>query len=597
MNKPCRFLLFFFLCIYGINMAYGQGMLDRRVTVQAQRKPVAEVLKMAEKQAGFYFSYSSDMVKSDSLVSVSVRNKPVEDLLEAMFGKRYQYIESSDHLIIQPALSYQYWYVSGMVVDKATGEPVSYATVYERQQLISTMTDEKGHFRLQLRERKPNATISISKVSYADTIILLSSDQPQELKVSIEQVHYTLDSVVISGVEKTWLAGLMLSSKQTMNSLNLDGFFSKQPFQFSLTPGLGSHGRMGAQVINKFSLNILGGYTAGVSGFELGTLFNIVKHDMKYVEIAGLFNIVGGKASGIQVAGLYNSVLDSASGIQVAGLGNIVARDMKGIQVAGLYNHALHTKGIQIAGIGSINVKGGKGVAIGGIFNSTQNMDGAQLAGIANVNVKKTRGLQVAGIVNVSAKEINGVQLSGFVNVASRLKGVQIGLVNVADTSEGYSIGFFNFILRGYHKLSISTSELQHLTFAYKSGNSRLYSILIFGTQLDDKEQAYSIGYGLGSDMRLGRKGFFINPEVTHQYIYAGNDEQQNLLSRLQLNMKFRISKACYIYAGPAFSILYAKQKETPEGYKSDFINGYPSISFGKEVKGWFGWNIGLDLF
>ncbi len=143
-----------------------------------------------------------------------------------------------------------------------------------------------------------------------------------------------------------------------MNSLNLDGFFSKQPFQFSLTPGLGSHGRMGAQVINKFSLNILGGYTAGVNGFELGTLFNIVKQDMKYVEIAGLFNIVGGKASGIQVAGLYNSVLDSVSGIQIAGLSNIAARDMKGIQVGGIYNHAYHSKGVQIAGIGTINVEG-----------------------------------------------------------------------------------------------------------------------------------------------------------------------------------------------------------------------------------------------
>jgi hypothetical protein len=597
MNKPCRYLLFLLLYTFGITLTYGQGMLERRVTIQVREKPIAEVLKMAEKQAGFYFSYSSDMVNSDSLVSVSLKNKPLEDLLEALFGKRYQYIESSDHLIIQPALSYQYWYVSGMVVDKVTGEPVSYATVYERQQLISTMTDERGRFRLQLKERKPNATISISKVSYADTLILLSSEQPQELKVSIEQIHYTLDSVVISGVEKNWLGGLMLSSKQTMNSLNLDGFFAKQPFQFSLTPGLGSHGRMGSQVVNKFSLNILGGYTAGVNGFELGTLFNIVKQDMKYVEIAGLFNIVGGKASGIQVAGLYNSVLDSASGIQVAGLSNIVARDMKGIQVAGLYNHAFHNKGVQVAGIGSINVKGAKGVAVGGIFNSTQNMSGVQLAGIANVNVKKTNGVQLAGIVNVSAREINGLQLSGFVNVASKLKGVQVGIVNIADTSEGYSVGFFNFILRGYHKLSLSTSELQHLTLAYKSGNRKLYSILTFGLQLNFNEEAYSFGYGLGSDMPVGKKGFYFNPELTHQYIYAGNEEQENLLSRLQLNIKFRLGRLCYLYAGPAFSILYAKQKETPDGYKSDFINGYPSVSFGREVKGWFGWTIGLDLF
>lgn len=585
------------LCIFSYALACGQGLLDRKVTLQLRDKKVAEVLKAVEKQAGFYFSYSSDMVKSDSLVSLTVKSKSVSEVLDILFGKRFQYIESSDHLILQPALSYQYWYVSGMVVDKVTGEPVSYATVYERHQLISTMTDERGRFRLQLKERKPSAAISISKVSYADTLILLSSEHPQELKVSIEQIRYTLDSVVISGVERNWLAGLMISSKQTMNSLNLNSFFSKQPFQFSLTPGLGSHGRMGSQMINKFSFNVLGGYTAGVNGFEIGSLFNIVKRDMRYVEIAGLFNIVGGNASGIQIAGLHNSVLDSVSGIQVAGLSNVVSRDLKGIQVAGLYNHTYHSKGIQVAGIGSVNVKGCKGVAVGGIFNSTQSMSGVQIAGIANVNVKKTNGVQIASIVNVSAKEMNGQQIAAIVNIAGRLKGAQIGLINVADTSEGYSIGFFNFILRGYHKLSISTSELQHLTFAYKSGNRKLYSIITFGTQLDERQQAYSFGYGLGSDRPIGKKGFFLNPELTHQYIYAGNDEQENLLSRLQLNIKYRLWNFCYLYTGPAFSILYAKQKDTPEGYKSDFINGYPSFTIGKEVKGWLGWNIGLDLF
>lgn len=596
MNRACKYLLPFLFFITLAPVLYGQTMLQRKVSVQAAHKPVAAVLKMAEQQAGFYFSYNNNILSGDSLVSVQVRSRPVSELLELLFGDRYQYVENNDHLIIQPAPSVQFWYVSGMVVDKNTGEPIGYATVYERQQLIGTMTDEKGHFRLQLKERKPNATISISKVSYADTIFLLPSGQPQELKVSMEQISYTLDSVVISGVERNWLASILLSPRQTMNSLNLSNFFARQPFQFSLTPGLGSHGRMGSQVVNHFSFNILGGYTAGVNGFELGSLFNIVQQDMKYVEIGGLFNVVGGSATGVQVGGLYNSVLDSASGVQLAGLSNIVARDMKGIQVSGLYNHAFRAKGIQLAGIGSINVKSGRGIMVGGVFNSTQHMRGVQLAGIANVNVKKTKGVQVAGIVNLSAKEMSGLQLSGLVNITKKLKGVQIGIVNIADTSEGYSIGFLNIIRKGYHKLSISTSEFQHVTLAYKSGSQRLYSILVAGGQLNDKEKFYSVGYGLGSDIRLGSKGFYINPELTHQYLYAGNDEQQNLLNRVQLHIKYRLSKSCYIYMGPAFSVLYAKQKDTPEGYKSDFINGYPSISFGNEVKGWLGWSIGVDL-
>ncbi len=489
---------------------HAQDYLHKKVTVQVKNKPVAGVLKTIEQHGNFYFSYNNNILREDSLVSLNAVDKEVQQVLETMFGKRYLYIERDNYIIIQPALSNQYWYVSGIVIDKSTGERVSNATVYEREQLVSTMTNEQGYFRLQLKERRPDVNISVSKISYADTLVVLSSaSQPAELTLSISPVSYQLDSVVISGVERTWLGSAFLSSKQTMNSLNLNSFFSKQPFQFSLTPGLGSHGRMGAQMVNKFSFNVFGGYTAGVNGFELGTLFNIVKKDMKYAQIAGVFNIVGGSVSGVQIAGLHNTVLDSVSGVQVAGLTNVVSKRMKGIQVAGLYNHAVRGDGIQVGGLGNINIRNASGVQVGGFFNCAQQLNGTQIAGFANVNVKKLKGIQIAGMANVSVKEVNGLQIAGFVNFTKVLKGVQIGMVNIADTSEGYSIGLLNIVRKGYHKLSISTSELQHINIAYKSGNHKLYSILVAGFQLDDKEQAYSFGYGLGSDMRLG-KGFFL---------------------------------------------------------------------------------------
>ena len=57
----------------------------------------------------------------------------------------------------------------------------------------------------------------------------------------------------------------------------MKNFFETRPFQVSLVPGLGSHGKMSGQVVNNFSLNVFGGYTAGTNGSELGGLFNIDK--------------------------------------------------------------------------------------------------------------------------------------------------------------------------------------------------------------------------------------------------------------------------------------------------------------------------------
>lgn len=597
--KPGQSIWLLLVVLAGICLSpdtQGQEILQKKVSVQVKNKPVAEVLKMVEKQGDFYFSYNNNIIREDSLVTVSVADKTVEQLLVALFDRKYQFLERNNHLIIQPGASAQYWYVIGTVVDKITGEPVGYATVYEQNQLVSTMTNEKGYFRLQLKERKAKSSISISKVSYADTSVDISAAETDNVTLGIEQISYALDSVVISGVERTFLAGLFLSSKQTMNSLNLDGFFSKQPFQFSLTPGLGSHGRMGAQVVNKFSLNVLGGYTAGVNGIEIGSLFNIVKQDMQYLQLAGLFNIVGGNAKGIQVGGLHNHVLDSMTGVQLGGISNIVTENVTGIQVGGIYNQSRQSNGIQIGGIGNITLQKANGIQVGGIFNSTENFQGIQVAGAGNVNRQQTKGIQIAGLANFSRKEMKGLQISGLVNVTKYLQGVQIGIVNYADSSDGYSIGLINIIPKGYHKLSVSTSELQHITLSYKSGNARLYSILLAGTQLDDKQKAYSIGYGLGSDRSIG-KGFYLNPELTHQYFYTGNEASQNLLTRLQFNLKYRLGKYCAFYAGPSVSVLYYRPTAAVEGYKSDWINGFPSIEFSKHVLGWIGYNIGLDLF
>src|SRR5690606_33332308 len=115
-------------------------------------------------------------------------------------------------------------------------------------------------------------------------------------------------------VERTAAGRFFVSSKQKLQSLNLGGFFANTPFQTSITPGLSTHGSMSGQVVNKFSVNLLGGYTSGVNGVELGGGFNINKRNVNFLQAAGVFNLVGGSVSGIQLAGVNNSVLDSEIG-------------------------------------------------------------------------------------------------------------------------------------------------------------------------------------------------------------------------------------------------------------------------------------------
>src|SRR3546814_16471504 len=101
-----------------------------------------------------------------------------------------------------------------------------------------------------------------------------------------------------AGVERTRLGRFFVSSGQRIQSLNLRGFFTESPVQVSLMPGLSTQGRMSAQVVNNFSVNLIGGYTAGLNGMEMAGVFNMNKKDVGPVKIAGGFNVVEvGRAS------------------------------------------------------------------------------------------------------------------------------------------------------------------------------------------------------------------------------------------------------------------------------------------------------------
>ncbi len=361
----------------------------------------------------------------------------------------------------------------------------------------------------------------------------------------------------------------LLSTKQKVQSLNLKNYFETRPFQVSLVPGLGSHGKMSGQVVNAFSLNVFGGYTAGTSGAEIGGLFNIDKQEVKYFQAAGIFNVVGGQVKGVQLAGITNTVLDSVEGFQAAGINNHVQGKFAGFQLSGIYNHV------------------------------TDSVKGMQLAGIGNFAKRKVGGVQLAGVMNFSNKETNGVQIAGVVNYSKRLRGLQIGVINIADTSDGYSIGLINIIIKGYHKLSFSTNEITNVNAAFKTGNSKLYSILLAGVNAGPTDRVYSFGFGMGTEMNLNKKRTLsLNPELTSQYLYLGSWDYMNILNKLHLNLNVKLGKYVSLFAGPSYAVFVSDQETKIPDYRFPIPpSGYKTHSYANTVTGWFGWNAGINFF
>ena len=322
------------------------------------------------------------------------------------------------------------------------------------------------------------------------------------------------------------------------------------PIRFGIIPGLSTQGAADIRTTSNFSLNLFGGRTGNVDGLELGSLFNIDRGNMQYVQAAGWFNSVGGNMRGVQSAGLFNIVGGTASGVQSAGIFNMVKGNAVGLQSGGIYNYA----------------------------------------------GKNFSGLQSAGISNFTGGKMKGIQVAGIVNYARHLKGLQIGLINIADTSEGFHLGLINIVKKGYHKLFLHANEVMNANIAIKTGNPKLYNILIAGVNPGSEDKVFSYGYGLGREISLG-KSFTINPELTSQYLYLGNWHYHNWLSKFQVLINLRLTKNIALSGGPSFAVYYSDQLEAVKGYKFN-IPSYNSFKlWNNNVTGWVGWTAGLTFF
>lgn len=553
-----------------------QSVLSRNITMNVSGQRLGSVLQLMEERGKFNFSYNSNLIPKDSLVNMHVANQTVKEALDQLLSNRFEYREAENFVILRYAPSQlslvtekflnedQSCLVSGYIVNEHSGQKLENASVYSRRTLESALTDVNGHFELKVSNENQPVVITVSKENYKDTSVTFLSDvkvydsKPAENAANI--FHYLPGD--LSRVESSGIGRLFVSSRQKIQSLNLGGLITEAPFQASLVPGLGTHGTLGGQVVNTVSLNILGGYNAGVDGVEVG-MFNLDKSDVKSFQLGILFNVVGGTVRGVQIGGGFNQVLSNVKALQLAGGFNYAQGDLDGVQLAIGFNRAKKVSGFQVA-----------------------------LMNLADGDVS---GVQ-AGLLNIADKKFNGIQFGGLFNYARNLRGLQIGLINASDNSSGLSLGLINFVKNGYHKVGINSNETTDVNLFYKTGTPWLYNIFLAGTNVINKDKLYAYGLGYGNELSIFRFLAF-NTEVTARYLYQGNGRYLNLLYRVDGALNIRFSRSFSIVAGPSLNFYRTDQKTPVNGYSfvASLPNHHPTNN--PNYTRWIGWTVGINIF
>ncbi len=75
--------------------------LDKTITLKVDHERLEDVLDELAQKGYFTFSYQSDILKKDRLVTLTLKESTLREALELILGRTYDYVGSDDYVIIR----------------------------------------------------------------------------------------------------------------------------------------------------------------------------------------------------------------------------------------------------------------------------------------------------------------------------------------------------------------------------------------------------------------------------------------------------------------------------------------------------------------
>jgi len=474
-------------------VSFAQVGLTQPIVLECDSQPLKQVFAEITKQTGLIFTYGN--FNDSQKVTIKADRKLIKEVLTLLAVEvNADFVIRDKYIIVRPReiSSKKERDISGRIWDQNTGEPISKASIYIKSSKLLINTDEGGRFNMKLKTEKPWLTLSVAKVNYLDTTVVIGMQDKGPVNIylkgfpsrSIEEL-YPLErkEVTLNAVDTVYPKSELLT-KEKVN----EGFWEQLAIEkpdfgniredfftavsFSFIPPISTNKMLSYHTSNNLSINVIGGTSAGLNGLEMAGVYNYTRGNVNGIQLAGVVNRVAGHHSGLQMAGVLNSNSGNTEGLQASGFINYSDDTLKGIQLAGFYQKAGFATGLQAAGF----------------YNKADTLVGAQLAGFYN-----------------ETKVLKGAQISGFLNYTDTLQGIQIGLVNVSKyTKAGFGLGLINYSGNGYHKIELATNSEHTYQLGFRSGWPLLYLHYFGGINNRIKDSTFlQAGFGLASSLKL----------------------------------------------------------------------------------------------
>ena len=202
-------LTFFILCACLVHVSATSFSQQQKVSLTCENELLSSVLKDLEKQTSLYFFFNDNALDVGRRVSLSVKNKELEDVLGMLLGEDYQW-EIVNNLIVVTRASVEQKKKEIRICGKVTDEkkqPIPGVTILVKGLTIGTATDMDGKYALTLPEMKDFSLLfsflgmETQEVKYAgrDTINVVMREDVKKVEEVVVTGYATIRKSSFTG--------------------------------------------------------------------------------------------------------------------------------------------------------------------------------------------------------------------------------------------------------------------------------------------------------------------------------------------------------------------------------------------------------------
>ncbi len=158
------------------------NILDSAFTFRVGIVKTGNALNLISRQIGYFFTYDSKIIDSEKKIRLSFTNLRLRSALDSLLNNdslRYSIINK--YIIIYKSVpvasvadTVKQWdvkYITGVISDFDTGEPLPFATIGIMSKGKGTVTNNNGEFGLKITRDCLNDSLSVSYLGFYNRLI------------------------------------------------------------------------------------------------------------------------------------------------------------------------------------------------------------------------------------------------------------------------------------------------------------------------------------------------------------------------------------------------------------------------------------------